>query len=228
MCRKKDHLICTELGPDSNQWSRHCPLPPPAWFDSELDVFAEAVRSAATGDVSNARLVLSRVRDADLRDWYIVHGQNSGRSRHDHFQRPRSPTGSTDSLRSPKRFEAETFARDGYRCRYCSTRVVPNQVMKAFQAVVGCAAFPMGSKNENRHGVVLAFSPVADHVVDWSIGGRTHPSNLVTACWSCNYGKYWYSLDQLAIDDPRDRAPIRDEWDGLLPLVTVLSAIANG
>jgi len=35
-----------------------------------------------------------------------------------------------------------------------------------------------------------------------SLGGRTELDNLVTSCYSCNFGKAEYTLKQLGIDDP--------------------------
>jgi 5-methylcytosine-specific restriction endonuclease McrA len=50
------------------------------------------------------------------------------------------------------------------------------------------------------------FVATLDHVVPLSLGGRTNESNLVTCCWSCNYGKANYTVEQIGIDNPLDRA----------------------
>ncbi|MCC6572448.1 MAG: HNH endonuclease [Planctomycetes bacterium] len=227
VCKKNAHRICTELGEDPTKWSRHCPLPQPNWFREEVDRFAYAARAAAARNISDARTILRGIRDAELRHWYIVHGQNSGRSRVGYSAKPRPVAALTDPLRSPKRHEATVLARDGYKCRYCGVRVIPTSVLRAFRHAVGNESFPMGAGNANKHGVMLAFCSVVDHVVDWSSGGRTYPSNLVTACWSCNYGKFCYSLEQLGIDDPRDRPPSPSpDWDGLTSLEQQLLAQA--
>jgi hypothetical protein len=34
------------------------------------------------------------------------------------------------------------------------------------------------------------------------LGGRTDESNLVTSCWSCNYGKANYTVEQIGISNP--------------------------
>src|SRR6185436_9980614 len=100
--------------------------------------------------------------------------------------------------------ERSVFQRDNYRCRYCGLRTLSKSFLKAFESAVGGTRFS-ASKNDNRidHGVVLAFKAVADHVVPRNLGGRTDSDNLVTACPSCNYGKYNYTIEQLGIDDPR-------------------------
>jgi hypothetical protein len=121
-----------------------------------------------------------------------------------------------DVQRSPDSYAWEVFRRDGYLCRYCGLRVIPKQVFTAFERVVGAQAFRATGTNDQRNGVVLAFRANVDHVVPWKLGGVTTPENLVTACWSCNYGKAGYSIEQLGIEDPRSFGPSPSEWDGLL------------
>jgi 5-methylcytosine-specific restriction endonuclease McrA len=87
--------------------------------------------------------------------------------------------------------------------------------------MVGRDVFRASRTNQERHGVVLAFRANIDHVVPWKLGGKSDDSNLVTACWSCNYGKAQYTLDQIGLDDPRDRKPkmLIDGWDGLTSFI---------
>ena len=225
MCRGKN--ICSELGDRPDKWSKEAPLLPPKWFGEQLNAFCDAVRSAAVGDVANARERLRIIRVDDLREWYVEHGQNSGVYRHRHLGKPKAVTTSSacDTTRSPAHLEKSVFERDGYRCRYCGLRLIPKKVFKAFSNVVGAASFwTTGKTNEERHGVILAFSPIADHVVPWQLGGPTALDNLVTACWSCNYGKGKFTVQQLGLDDPRDRAPRSTaDWDGLVSLISELN-----
>jgi 5-methylcytosine-specific restriction endonuclease McrA len=79
--------------------------------------------------------------------------------------------------------------------------------------------------------VVLAFRANVDHVVPWTLGGRTDMENLVSACWCCNYGKSSYTLEQIGLDDPRLRpTPESDGWDGLTSSLPGLraNAVRNG
>jgi 5-methylcytosine-specific restriction endonuclease McrA len=46
------------------------------------------------------------------------------------------------------------------------------------------------------------FVATLDHVTPWSLGGRTDESNLVTSCWSCNYGKANFTVEQIGIRNP--------------------------
>ena len=90
---------------------------------------------------------------------------------------------------------------------------------------------------ENRHsnpeaGALLSWAQV-DHVVPWNVGGTTDPSNLVTSCWACNYGKHNFTLDQIRVADPRLRMPsVKSEgswylWDGLMSLLPSLQRRAK-
>src|SRR5207302_543271 len=99
------------------------------------------------------------------------------------------------------------FKRDGYRCRYCGVRLFPKYVLVAFQQAVGTDLFPMGKGNRDRHGAAVVFIATYDHVVPCNRGGLNSLENLVTSCWSCQFGKYNWTLQQLGLDDPRARSP---------------------
>ena len=58
-----------------------------------------------------------------------------------------------------------------------------------------------------------------------SLGGRTEVENLVTSCYSCNFGKDEYKLDQLKIENPFLRHPKDDGWRGLTEFLPVLKVI---
>ncbi|MSQ94102.1 MAG: HNH endonuclease, partial [Gemmataceae bacterium] len=101
--------------------------------------------------------------------------------------------------------------------------------LAAFSKVVGRDVFHATAKtNADRHGVVLTFRANADHVIPWSLGGRTDLQNLVAACWCCNYGKSNFTLVQLGLDDPQERPATNiDTWDGLTSLLSDLRANAT-
>jgi hypothetical protein len=218
MC-KKAVGFCRELGTDPVRWSRRSPLPPPAWFDQELATFAHATTAASAGAADKAVALLATIRSDDMREWFDVHGQNTGWHRANAFRIPvaKLPVGQLDPRRRPAIFEQAVFQRDGYRCRYCGLRVIAKRVLVAVDKAVGVTQFcATASTNAALHGVVHAFKAVADHVVPHALGGRTDLDNLVTACGGCNYGKFHYTVEQLGMDDPRAREPAITGWDGLL------------
>ncbi|WKW12824.1 HNH endonuclease signature motif containing protein [Pseudogemmatithrix spongiicola] len=84
-----------------------------------------------------------------------------------------------------------------------------------------------GSGNAAKHGAVIAFRANFDHVVPLALGGPNDEQNLVACCWSCNYGKRAFTLTELGLDDPRDRPPLADAWDGLVGCIDGLRATAQ-
>lgn len=76
------------------------------------------------------------------------------------------------------------------------------------------------SETEGFHGAFFAMSASMDHVVPHSAGGTNEEENLVTACWSCQFGRGAWSLGEVGLLDPRTRPPVKDGWDGLGRLLT--------
>ena len=217
MCRKK-MKFCSLLGDDSSNWSRHSPLQPPEWFSESLDYFAKSFHLLAQGQTEAALEALAKTRESEIRDFFALHGQQSAYFR---FQGvPKSKvTKRADGTNAPRmnsKIELEILSRDKHCCRYCGTGVISKEVLKGYSQRIGELNFPMGKSNATRHGVILGFRAVADHVVPYSEGGATDASNLVTSCWSCNYGKSNYTVVELGLDDPRDREPVGiPGWVGL-------------
>jgi hypothetical protein len=202
--------VCSLLGDDSSTWSRHSPLPPPAWFSESLDYFAQSYQLLAQDHTEAALEALARTRESEIRDFYVQHGQQSAYFR---FQGvPKSiPTKRADGTKAPRmnsKIELEVLSRDRHCCRYCGIGVIRKEVLKTYSKRIGELNFPLGNSNATRHGVILGFQAVADHVVPYSEGGATDTSNLVTSCWSCNYGKSNYTVAELGLDDPREREPV--------------------
>jgi hypothetical protein len=44
--------------------------------------------------------------------------------------------------------------------------------------------------------------------------------NIVASCWSCNFGKNYFTLDELGLDFPMAKNRI-EEWDGLTGLLAL-------
>jgi len=218
MCKQTVALgYCSELGADASLWSGQTPIPKPNWIGESLTIFIAAFREAINGNVEASASLLANSPDSALRDWFDVHGQNSGTWRYKAL-RVGTPEKSLplDPMKSFSRYETSLFARDNFRCRYCGSQVIPKKVFTRFQEIVGKEILPLGGTNANRSGYSLMFYATLDHVFPHSLGGRTDEGNLVTCCWSCNYGKMNYTLEQLGLVDPFSRPPISEpEWSGL-------------
>ncbi|MBP6912293.1 MAG: HNH endonuclease [Candidatus Pacebacteria bacterium] len=222
MC--KGQKECIELGTDINSWNKKSPLLPPAWFANEINLFTKAVQLASIGDIKNSIKTLSKIRSDDLRNWYCEHGQVSGRFRNRILKIPKlkNKTVELDRLRSPDKYREEVFKRDNFTCQYCGGKVISKELLERYSKVIGKENFCTSGTNIERHGVVLAFRANADHVIPWNYGGMTNPENLVTCCWSCNYGKAGYSIDEIGLENPKNNHFTNSNWNGLSEYMDVL------
>ncbi|MDQ6945332.1 MAG: HNH endonuclease [Actinomycetota bacterium] len=100
--------------------------------------------------------------------------------------------------------------RDGWRCRYCALPLawagLCKGVLDALVADVG----------DDANDLWRVFSQSPDHVVPVGAGGPNSPENLVSSCGPCNFGKVACLIEELGLEDPRGREPIRDGWTGLV------------
>jgi hypothetical protein len=203
MCKQQGHKFCAELGADSALWSKHAPLPKPGWIDDAFLVLSQALKLILDDKAVEAKFLLKNSRDLEMREWFDVHAQNSGGWRNMvlGISAP-DPIHPLDPVKTFAKFEPAVFARDKLKCRYCSSSLFPKKEFKKANIVLGDEALPLGKTNATRSGFYLMFVATLDHVLPWSLGGRTDESNLVTCCWSCNYGKANFTVEQLGIGNP--------------------------
>ena len=203
MCKQRGHTFCTELGADSALWSKNAPLLKPRWIDDAFLKLSQAFKLILDDKTIEAKSLLKNSRDLEMREWFDVHAQNSGswRNKALGILAP-NPIHPLDSVKTFSTFEPSVFARDNLKCRYCSSTVLPKKAFKKANVVLGDEALPLGKTNATRSGFYLMFVATLDHVLPWSLGGRTNESNLVTCCWSCNYGKANFTVEQLGIKSP--------------------------
>jgi len=228
MCRGKDQ--CSELDTDPARWDKNSPLPPPKWIEEEISKFTQSVEYLISGKRGKCIDMLSTIRDAEFTNWYIEHGQMSGKHRKNllGIKKPELlKENLRDPLRAPKKFQNEVFARDNYHCRYCGSRLISQKFIKLFIQALDSDIFKRGKTNLTTHGIIHATWPVADHVIPWNIGGKTNPDNLVSSCATCNYGKDGYTCEQLGILNPFEQPPVADDWDGLVSKELHIKAYNN-
>lgn len=235
MCKGKGFRMCTELGDDPKAWSEHALLNPPQWFRDQLLVFSNSVRAAANGNIDSAIELLREVRSDDLRHWYVEHGCRSGKFRWWIRKRLLGPERSEQDEPKPNRnlvqpnakLQAEVLRRDRYCCRYCGIGLISKAVLLDFGDIVSEKGFSATTDAE-RHGSLVAFRANFDHVVPASLEGETDVNNLVSCCWSCNYGKRGLTLHQVGLADPRLRQPSGyPDWDGLTDIAPILARAAS-
>lgn len=229
MC--KGSSFCSELGTDSSQWSKTSPLPPPEYFERARELFTNSIQELVQGKLSASLELLGKCDSALVGEFFIEHGQQSSyyrvynRKEIDRTNRLSKRTNSSPRLRPS--VEREVFIRDSYRCRYCGLRIISKDVFKEYGRILGPNQFSIARKNSLRNGLTLGLRGVGDHVDPYAGGGETTIDNLVTSCYSCNFGKAGYTLMQIGIEDPRLREPINDQWRGLTEYLPALKKMAS-
>lgn len=111
--------------------------------------------------------------------------------------------------------QGQIFERDGWHCRCCGVPVVSPQARARLSAQH--AALRWGKRNAERHAGIFALMASLDHALPRSRGGGNEPSNLLTACWPCQFGRMDWTYEEVQIADPR-KSPAHPRlagWKGL-------------
>ena len=209
------------LGKDPKTWPVFCLVQYPVNFDVEIDKFVSAVEFAVQGSITESIKLLSTIQSKELSDWFIEVGQNAGAYRMKGLGRNTSKQHSGNQLKWPKNREYEVLERDAYRCRYCQIRLIHEKQLDAYEKLVGNEAFPNGDTNRSRHGIRLIMRATFDHVVPVSHDSDEDKNvleNVVASCWSCNFGKSYFTVKELGLELPREPM-FQDDWDGLTTIL---------
>jgi hypothetical protein len=198
---------------------RTCLLAPLPEHEQAADLLAGAADAILAGDLGSAR---ERLRQADMPMLFDYARRLMGREDHEVHRRralDMLPIKTEKVLaRMPGATETMALhARDGWRCRFCGCRVVSSRARSTIRACLPDAL--SWGESDGYHGAFFAMTASVDHVVPHSAGGGNEPENLVTACWSCQFGRGAYTIQELGLLDPRDRPPIVDGWDGLTRVI---------
>jgi len=179
------------------------------------DLLNEAADALLIGDLEHARRCVHLADDPAVHAFAnSIMGKESIEVHRVRCTGPR-PAIVKVASRMPRVAEQATFfARDGWRCRFCGVRVMLPSARKAMIARLP-GAIRWGNRAKDLHAAFFALSATVDHVVPHSAGGANGASNLVTACWPCNFGRMAWTIEEVGLLDPRLRPPVVDGWDGL-------------
>ena len=198
---------------------RRCLLPPLPEHDLAADLLSGAADALLRHDLPQAANLL---RESDLRPLEDYRNAVAGPinsailrqaslpvyARAHETTGPRMPTlGVTKQL----------LARDGYRCRFCGSRVIVKEARRAFIKALPTVVRWNGTNRGNHFGLAVLSASI-DHLVPFQRGGRNDSDNLVTACNPCQFGRGHWLLDEVELQDPRMYPPNVDSWDGLTRL----------
>ena len=226
MCRGKN--FCSELNPDPSKWDKRTTLRRPEWMSDQIDLFIKGVQLFFQNNINGAQETIRKIKDHEITEWYIEHGQMSGMHRKNFLNLPEPkpiPSIQRDPLRSPRKYQKKVFLRDNYKCRYCGEKIISQDFLKLFSKALDVSTFKRGKTNLTTHGIFHLTWPVADHVIPWVNGGKTDLDNLVTSCAPCNYGKAGYTIEQIGLDNPFSHKTNESNWDGFEKHINSLKKI---
>jgi hypothetical protein len=204
MCRKQSSCHFVE----PNDKTVPAPLTRPQYFDEYFTEFATNVKAALEGTTGVEAPLLARNKERELNAWFTEHAQMAATFRKN-VVKHRVPDGAVPDLTSLKQSCIRAVnKRDNYMCRYCGHPVLPAAFFTKLTKSLGSDRFRSVGTNVERHGIKLVFSATADHLVPRADGGVTDSSNLVTACWPCNYGKANFTIQELGMTNPLERHPL--------------------
>ncbi len=199
---------------------RHCFLSPIPEIEEAIEYLNSAVDAFINGDRNlAARLIMkadiSKISEFDK----SITGKTDPKIHLQESQPKTLPEQLRDTTRMPGgKKEREIFAKDGWRCRYCGTRVISKDARKIIKE-----EFPIethwASKESERHTALHSQAASLDHIIPHSRGGKNEYSNFITACGPCQFGRNCWTLEEVGFSDPRDRPPVVDGWDGLTRLI---------
>ena len=117
--------------------------------------------------------------------------------------------------RMPSLAEREyLLRRDGFHCRFCGIPVIRKEIRERIRKCYP-AVLRWGAKNADQHAAFQLLWATYDHVLPHSRGGLSSLENLVITCQPCNASRWYYTLEEVGLLDPRLYEPVRSTWDGL-------------
>ena len=206
---------------DESRFGR-APLPYPKKFDKGIDRFVEAVNVAVSGNPKRAREIVEAIDHEPMVKWYDETAQHVGSARLGMFggESGRRSSGGKRDMRVAR--VRRIAARDGYLCGYCDIRVIEPEILRKIDTMLGGGILHKRSKprnNRSYHGIWLMTALTLDHIEPFAKNHDDSDGNLVTCCWSCNFGKYHYELGELGLRAPVSNRGRSTRWSGARELL---------
>ena len=207
---------------DADFWSpRNCfrhPIPEIGIAANLLDQACNALLSGRHADAEE----LIRKADIPVLDDYIKSiAASVSKEIHRVREVQNAPPALKDRVKQrmpPAKVELSIYVRDGWHCRFCGCPVISKSARKKLHELFPEAA-RWGNSNIEKHLGLSALEVSLDHLIPHSRGGDNSTSNLVTACGPCQFGRGGWTLEEVGLNNPFDRQPIIDSWDGLTRVI---------
>ena len=196
---------------------RDCLRDPIPEIGIAADMLNDAVSAHLQGQYQRARELLVSSNLSAVRDWTdSLWGKNS-----QYAPQIKSSTAKARNdapravLRMPSASEkAALHARDGYHCRFCGIPVIRAEVRRHL-VILYQELKLWGRRNPEQHAALQCMWAQYDHLVPHALCGDNTIENLLVTCAPCNYGRMDFTLEEAGLNNPFDREPVRDYWDGL-------------
>lgn len=198
---------------------RRCLLAPPSAVFDAVRLLDSAADAHLAGDLIEADRLISAANIPAVRAWTEkLWGAIDPAIHRIPVDRPPGPLLSKEErvpARMPNAAErAQLLERDGLHCRFCGVPLIETAVRKAVRTLYP-ESLPWGRRNVEQHAAFQALWLQFDHLTPHSRGGDNSMNNLAVTCAPCNFGRSDYTLEELDLENPLDRDPVRSDWDGL-------------
>lgn len=198
---------------------RQCFLPPIPELALAADWLSRAVDAAVMGQDEEAKRWIAKADMPELGEFAQRITGKVDPAIHWQSRMPSEVVADRVKQRMPPAsVEYGIYQRDGWRCRFCEIRIISPRARKRLEALYPTVA-RWGRFDRDKHYALSALNASLDHILPHSRGGTNEESNLVAACGMCQFGRGYWTLEEVGFTDPRDRAPIVDAWDGLTRLL---------
>lgn len=199
---------------------RRCFREPIPEIRKAADLLSRAVNAHLRVETTEARILFAESNMQEVRAWTeSLWGSSKKNPDQQLYLRNREVPGAPAEMKVRERMPSTPILRQilleqGRHCRFCGNPLIGRWVRDAIVRAYPEHA-PWGNTNITQHAALQCLWLQFDHVVPWSRGGDSSPTNIVLTCAPCNYGRGHKLLEECGLLDPRKFAVRRSDWDGL-------------
>jgi hypothetical protein len=199
--------------------TRRCLLEPIPQIFEAAQFLTSAVADHLAGRSDQASANFAKAEMSSVRDWTeAIWGKHRPEVlciRSVPNSPPTLPKEARVKLRMPTAKEqASLIEKHGYKCAFCGIPLIHKRVRSRAVRLYP-ESVSWGRTNQTQHAAFQAMWLQFDHVLPHARGGDNSIDNLLITCAPCNFGRMNYTLEELGLSDPRDRAIDKGAWDGL-------------
>lgn len=204
--------------------SRKCFREPIEEIFKASEYLENAITFHQNGEFNKANELILKADIPKIRDWTeSLWGKNSV------YINYRELVNSPPILKKEERIEtrmpnqtlkSKIIERDGYNCAFCGTPVIRSEIRNYIKNLYP-NALKWGRKNIDQHSAFQAMWLQYDHLLPHSRGGNNDFNNIVITCAPCNFGRMQYTLEEVGLENPLHRKPIKTKWTGLERIIII-------